>query len=99
MKKSLFVISAVFIFGIMLIGCATKGDLEKAQAQGQQTSLKADEAIKASQEAKDAAAKANDAAAKAQDEAKAAEERASAAEERADAAEKANAAFKSSMKK
>ena len=52
MKKSLFVISAVFIFGIMLIGCATKGDLEKAQAQGQQNSMKADEAIKASQEAK-----------------------------------------------
>jgi hypothetical protein len=99
MKRSLFAISTVFVFGIMLMGCATKGDLEKAQAQGQQTSLKADEAIKASQEAKDAAAKANDAAAKAQDEAKAAEERASAAEQRADAAEKANAAFKSSMKK
>ena len=99
MKKSLFAISTVFVFGIMLMGCATKGDLQKAQAQEQQTSLKADEAIKASQEAKDSAAKANDAAAKAEDRAKAAEERASAAEQRADAAEKANSAFKSSMKK
>jgi murein lipoprotein len=99
MKKSLFVISTVFVFGIMVMGCATKGDLEKAQAQGQQTNLKADEAIKASQEAKETATKATEAATKAEDRAKAAEERASAAEERASAAEKANSAFKSSMKK
>jgi regulator of protease activity HflC (stomatin/prohibitin superfamily) len=92
MKKSLFVISTVFIFGIMVMGCATKGDLEKAQAQEQQTNMKADEAIKAAQEAKDAAAKANDAAAQAQ-------QTAQAAEARADAAEAANAAFKASMKK
>jgi len=99
MKGSLFVISTVLVFGIALMGCATKGDLEKAQAQGQQTSLKADEAIKASQEAKETATKAAEAAVKAEDRAKAAEERASAAEERASAAEKANSAFKSSMKK
>ncbi len=96
MKKSLLVISTVFVFGIMVMGCATKGDLEKSQAQQQQINLKADEAIKASQEAKENAAKASEAAAKAEDRARMAEERANAAEARA---EKADAAFKGSMKK
>ena len=37
MKKSLLVISMMLVFAIALVGCATTGDLEKVQAQGQQT--------------------------------------------------------------
>ena len=89
MKKNLFVISTILVFGITAAGCATKGDLERVQAQEQQTNLKADQALKASQEATEAV--------------KAADERARAAEERAKIAEaraeRADAAFKGSMKK
>ena len=56
MKKALLVISIMFAFGITAMGCATKGDLQRAQAQEQQANLKADEALKAAQEAKEAAA-------------------------------------------
>ncbi len=96
MKRSLFAIATVFVFGIGAVGCATKGDLQKAQAQEEQINLKADEALKASQEAKEAAAKASDAVNQAEERARAAEERATIAEAKA---EKANAAFKGSMKK
>jgi hypothetical protein len=96
MKKSLLVISTILVFGITVMGCATKSDLAKMQAQEQQTNLKADQALKASEEANENATKASEAV-------KAAEERAQAAEERANIAEanaaKANVAFKASMKK
>ena len=61
MKKRLLVISTMFLFGITIMGCATKGDLAKMQAQEQQTNLKADQALKASQEANETAMKASDA--------------------------------------
>ncbi|OPY62277.1 MAG: hypothetical protein A4E57_04023 [Syntrophorhabdaceae bacterium PtaU1.Bin034] len=96
MKKTLVVISTMFVFGISVMGCATKGDLEKVQAQEQQTSLKADEALKASREANENAIKAADAVRAAEERAKVAEERAAEAEARAD---RANAMFKGSMRK
>jgi murein lipoprotein len=96
MKKNLLAILAVFAFGITVMGCATKGDLEKVQAQEQQMNLKADQALKASQEANESARKASEAAKMADERARAAEERAKIAEERA---ERADAMFKGSMKK
>ncbi len=33
MKKSLLVISMMLVLAITLVGCATKGDLEKVQSQ------------------------------------------------------------------
>ncbi len=91
MKKSFLAISAVFLFGIIIVGCATKGDLAKMRAQGQQTDLKADQALKASQDANEAAMKASQASDQKADQAlKAAQEAneaAKVAEERAQAAE------------
>ena len=55
MKKSLLMIAMMFALTIALVGCATTGDLEKVQAQGQQTSAKAEQALKEAQEAKAAA--------------------------------------------
>jgi len=96
MKKSLLVISIMFVLASSLAGCATKGDLQKMQAEDQQINMKADEALKASQEANAAAAKATDAAARAEERAKIAEERANIAEEKA---AKADAVFQRSMRK
>jgi murein lipoprotein len=96
MKKSLLVISIVFVFGIAVAGCATKGDLERVQAQEQQINLKADQALKASQEANENAIKASEAVKMADERARMADERAAKAEERA---AKADAIFKGSMKK
>lgn len=91
MKKSLWLISIMFVLSMSFMGCATKGDLEKMQAQDQQMNMKIDEALKSSQNA-------NEAAARAEERAKAAEEKAKIAEERAEKAE-ADAAFKKSMRK
>ncbi len=103
MKKSFLVISAIFFFGITVMGCATKGDLAKMRAQEQQTNLKADQALKASQEANENATKASEAVKAADERAQAAEQRAQAAEEKANMAEaqaeRANTAFRSSMRK
>ncbi|ABC77437.1 Lpp/OprI family alanine-zipper lipoprotein [Syntrophus aciditrophicus] len=96
MKKSVWMISIMFFLSMTLVGCATKGDLEKVQAQEQQINLKADQALKASQDANEAAIKAAEAAKMAEERAVAAEERAKAAEERA---EQADTMFKKSMRK
>ena len=96
MKKGIWLILAVFVCGVALTGCATKGDLEKVQAQEQQTSLKAEQALKASQEANENALRAAEAVKAAEERARLAEERARIAEEKA---EKADSVFKKSMKK
>jgi len=109
MKKAFFAIAMMVIFGIIVMGCATKGDLEKMQAQQQQTDLKADQALKASQQASEAAMKASQAADQKADQAlqtaqqaneaaKTADQKAQAAEAQVEAA-KANNTFKQSMKK
>jgi len=95
MKKSLWVISILFVLAT-LVGCATKGDLERVQANEQQINMKADQALKESRDAKEAAAKAAEAAVRAEERAKIAEERANVAEEKA---KKADAVFERSMKK
>ncbi|OPY13231.1 MAG: hypothetical protein A4E66_00864 [Syntrophus sp. PtaB.Bin001] len=89
MKKGLWLISIIFVFSMTFMGCATKGDLEKMQAQDQQMNMKIDEALKSAQNA-------NEAAARAEERAKIAEEKAKVAEEKA---AKSDAAFKRSMKK
>lgn len=89
MKKSLLAISIMFVLSLTLTGCATKGDLEKVQAENQQLNMKADEALKESQDAKAAALKANDAAVRAEERAKLAEEK----------AQKSEAIFERSMRK
>ena len=61
MTKALLAFSTVILFGITAMGCATKGDLAKVQAQGQQTNLKADQALKTSQETNENATKASEA--------------------------------------
>lgn len=103
MKKSFLMVSLMVVFALVLAGCATTGDLEKVQAQGQESNAKADQALKASQDANANAAKAADAAARAETALKAAEERAKAAEEKAAAAEeranKAESSFEKSMRK
>ncbi len=96
MKKSLLVISAVFVLGITMMGCATKSDIAKMQADDQQINLKADQALKASQEANENAMKAAEAVKAAEQRVQAAEERATVAEARA---EKANTMFRGSMRK
>lgn len=96
MKKSLLVISIMFVFVISLVGCATTGDIEKLKAQEVEINAKADQALQESQDAKDAAMKASEAAANAEDALKKAEERAQKAEERA---RKAENMFEKSMKK
>jgi len=82
-------ISIMFVLSLTLTGCATKGDLEKVQAENQQLNMKADEALKESQDAKAAAMKANDAAVRAEERAKLAEEK----------AQKSEAIFERSMRK
>ena len=103
MKKRLLVIAALFVFGITAMGCATKGDLQRVQAQEQQDNLKADQALKASQEANENAQRASEAAKVAEERTRAAEERARVAEERARIAEaraeRADAMFRGSMRK
>lgn len=96
MKKTLLVISIMFVFAITAAGCATKGDLEKVQANEQQLNLKADQALKASQEANENAMKANEAAKASEERARLAEERARIAEEKA---ARSDAVFQKSMKK
>jgi len=109
MKKGLLAIATVVVFGVIAMGCATKGDLEKMQAQRQQTDLKADQALQASQQASEAAMKASQAAdlkadqalkaaQQANEAAQVADQKAQAAEAQAEAA-RANNTFKQSMKK
>jgi murein lipoprotein len=96
MKKSLLVISTVLTFGVAVMGCATKGDLDRMQAREQQLNLKTDQALKASQEANETAKRASQAVEAAEERARIAEEKARIAEEKA---EKAEATFKGSMRK
>jgi murein lipoprotein len=100
MKKSLLVISIMFVLAITVGGCATQGDLEKVQAQEMQNRAKADQAAMDAQAAKAtadvAAIKANEAAARAENAVKQAQERERIADEKA---AKADAAFQKSMKK
>ncbi|MBS1113123.1 MAG: hypothetical protein H6Q92_886, partial [Nitrospirae bacterium] len=49
MKKSLLVISIMLVFGIAVVGCATRGDLEKVQSDQMQTGAKADQAAQDAQ--------------------------------------------------
>lgn len=100
MKKGLLAITMVLIFAISMMGCATKGDLERVQEQEMQNRAKADQAAMDAQAAKAAAdaatMKANEAAIRAEDAVKKAEEREKIADEKA---AKADAAFQKSMKK
>ena len=65
MKKSLLMIAMMLVFAITLAGCATTRDLEKVQAEGQQSNAKAEQALKEAQEAKAAAEEATNKAAEA----------------------------------
>ena len=69
MKKSLLVISMMLALAIAVGGCATKGDLEEAQAREKAIAAKADQAALDAQDAKAAAdeamLKANEAAVRA----------------------------------
>ncbi|MDD2320879.1 MAG: Lpp/OprI family alanine-zipper lipoprotein [Geobacteraceae bacterium] len=100
MKKSLLLIAMMLVLPIMLIGCATSGELEKVQAQQKLIDAKADQALQDAQAAKAAAdaakVQADDAAARAADAEKAALERERIANEKA---ERADAAFQKSMRK
>jgi murein lipoprotein len=100
MKKSLLLISMMFVPVISFMGCATSGDLEKVQAEQKLINAKADQALQDAQAAKasaDAAKlKADDATARADNAEKAALERERIADEKA---KKADAAFQKSMKK
>ena len=100
MKKSLLVISMMLVLGITVVGCATRGDLEKVQSQEMMTRAKADQAAQDAQAAKasaDAATlKANEAAARAEEAVKKAEERERIADEKA---KRADEIFQKSMKK
>ncbi len=55
MKKSLLVISMMLALAIAIGGCATKGDLEEAQAREKASAAKADQAAQDEQSAKAAA--------------------------------------------
>ena len=113
MKKSLLVISMMLVLAITVGGCATKGDLEKVQAQEMLIGAKADQAAQDAQAAKAAAdaatLKADAAATRAENAVKMAEEREKIAEERRRSQRKrrsqmkrrkrADAAFQKSMKK
>ncbi len=70
MKKSLLVISMMLVLAITVVGCATRGDLEKVQSEQMLTGAKADQAAQDAQTAKAAAdaatIKANEAAARAE---------------------------------
>jgi murein lipoprotein len=100
MKKSLLLISMMFVLVITLMGCATSGDLEKVQAQQKLIDAKADQALQDAQAAKTAAdaakLKADDATARADNAEKAALERERIADVKA---KRADAAFQKSMKK
>ena len=100
MKKSFLVISMMIVLAITMVGCATRGELEKVQAQEMQNRAKADQAAMDAQAAKAAAdaatLKANEAATRAEDAVKKAEERERIADEKA---AKADAAFQRSMRK
>jgi murein lipoprotein len=107
MKKSLLMISAMLALAFVVGGCATKGDLQEAQARDMAISAKADQAAQDAQAAKAAAdealLKANKAAARAEVAEKRAEERERIAAEKERIAEEkarqAEAIFKNSMKK
>jgi murein lipoprotein len=100
MKKSLLVISMMLVLAITVVGCATKGDLDKVQSQQMLTGAKADQAAQDAQAAKataDAATlKAEAAATRAENALKKAEEREKIADEKA---KKADDIFQKSMKK
>ena len=100
MKKSLLLISMMFVLPITLIGCATSGDLEKVQAQQKLIDAKVEQALQDAQAAKavaDAAKlTADDATARAETAEKAAMERENIADEKA---KRADAVFQKSMKK
>jgi len=114
MKKSLLVISMMFVLALTVVGCATKGDLESVQSQQMMTKAKADQAAQDAQAAKasaDAATlKAEAAANRAENAVKMADERAKIADEKAkiadekaqmadEKAKKTDAMFQKSMKK
>ncbi|MEN6474998.1 MAG: Lpp/OprI family alanine-zipper lipoprotein [Syntrophaceae bacterium] len=100
MKKNLLIISMMLVLALAVGGCATKGDLEKVQAQEMEIGARADQAAKDAEEAKAAAnaatLKAEEAAARAENAIKAAEEREKMADEKMKAAD---ALFQKSMKK
>ena len=100
MKRSLLLISMMFVPAVTMLGCATSGDLEKMQTQQNLIDAKAEKALQDAQAAKTAAdaakLKADETSARADDAIKAAEERERIADEKA---KKADAAFKKSMKK
>jgi murein lipoprotein len=107
MKKSLFMISLMLILGIILVGCATKGDLARVETQEKLIGAKADQASQDAQEAKAAAdaasMKANEAAARVEEAVRRAEERERIAEEKEriadEKAKQAEAIFERSMTK
>ncbi len=98
--KKLLLIAMMFVLPATMIGCATTGDLEKVQEQQKLLDAKAEQALQDAQAAKasaDAAkAKADETSARAEDAIKKAEEREKIADEKA---QKADAAFKTSMRK
>jgi murein lipoprotein len=100
MKKSLLLISMLFVFLTLLNGCATSGDLEKMQAQQKLIDAKAEQALQDAQAAKTAAdaakVKADETSARADNAVKAAEERERIADEKA---KRADATFQKSMRK
>ena len=100
MKKSLLTISMMLVFAFTVVGCATKGDLDKVQSQQMMTGAKADQAAQDAQAAKAAAdaatLKAETAATRAENALKMAEEREKIADEKA---KRADEIFQKSMKK
>jgi len=100
MRKILLGISMVLVLALSMWGCATTGDIEKAQAQDKVIDAKADQAIQEAQAAKaaanEASMKADAAAARAEEAVKKAEERERIAEEKE---KQADALFQKSMKK
>ena len=98
--KSLLVITMMLVLSLTLGGCATKGALEKVQAQQMMTGAKADQAAQDAQAAKAAAdaatLKAEAAAIRAENAVKMAEERERIADEKT---KKADEIFRNSMKK
>jgi murein lipoprotein len=93
MKKTLLLISMMLVLPVMMIGCATSGDLEKVQAQQKLIDAKADQALQDAQAAK---ATADAAKLRADVAEKAAVEREKIADEKA---ARADAAFQKSMRK
>ena len=107
MKKSFLVILMMIVLAVTVVGCATRGDVEKVQSEEMMTRAKADQAAQDAQAAKAAAdaatLKANEAAARAEEAVKRAEERERIADEKAriadEKAKQTEAAFQKSMKK